>query len=215
MGPIVVTNTLFKVLESRFTEDLNQAFQRLPKLSYSQVGFVRGMTTHVNIVRLLSKITEGCLRGTKQWVIPDNSSTNRNLKIIGLFIDYEQAYNSINLIKLAAKLKEKTSLDHNLIDFIFWTYSKLTFNLGKESYHPKNGVPQGGINSPILFDFAIYFMLEEFVAEYHVSPEESQHTDNKISENNSLFFADDAAYIFRFSTSWIEIKKRLKNFILS
>src|SRR5687768_16930191 len=100
-----------------------------------------------------------------------------------------------------------------MIDFIFWAYTKLNINLGKESYTPKNSLPQGGINSPILFDFAMHFMLEEFVAEYHASELEKVYTDNKISEENSYMYVDDTTFLFRFvSLSWIKVKKRLKSF---
>jgi len=58
MRPIVATSCLFKLLELRFNEELNQLFLQLPSLASSQVGFLKGMTTHVNMTRLCNFFTE-------------------------------------------------------------------------------------------------------------------------------------------------------------
>ena len=74
-------------------------------------------------------------------------------------------------------------------------------------------MPQGGINSSILFDFAMHFMLEEFVVEHTNSDNEKDVSNNHISEENSFLYADDTTFAFRYHATWIEVKQRLKNFI--
>ncbi|HRP37269.1 MAG TPA: hypothetical protein PLS50_05665 [Candidatus Dojkabacteria bacterium] len=45
MRPITVTNVVFKILESRFNEDLQEAFFKLDRFAMSQHVFLKGLTT--------------------------------------------------------------------------------------------------------------------------------------------------------------------------
>ena len=217
MRPIVVTSALFKVLELRFVDELRDAFDKLPPLSKGQVGFISGMSTHVNISRLCEQISQPYLRTVKNYIPANNgpNGINQFLRSFIIFIDYEQAYNSVNMGKLYNCMATSSTVSRESLDFIFWTYSNLNISLGNHSFNPKFGVPQGGINSPLLFDFAIYFMLEDFVKELNDTPIEMNYPDSKINTDNHYLFADDAAFALHFRHRKFEVvKERLKNFIL-
>jgi len=57
--PIVVTNPFFKLMEVKFTEGLTRGFNMLSKFSEAQTGFIKGMSTQVNILRLLDFVRRG------------------------------------------------------------------------------------------------------------------------------------------------------------
>ena len=59
------------------------------------------------------------------------------------------------------KMREDCILQEEKLTYLFTLYSRIRIELGKESFNPKNGVSQGGINSPILFNFAMYYFLTE------------------------------------------------------
>ncbi len=78
-----------------------------------------------------------------------------------LSIDFKGAYNSINMSLLYERMKKDKVMEDDRLTYLFGIYSRLTLKLDKESFPPKNGVPQGGINSPILFNYAMYYFLTE------------------------------------------------------
>ena len=58
-------------------------------------------------------------------------------------------------------MKVDRIMDENKLTYIFTIYRKIIIKLDHFSYTPKNGVPQGGINPPILFNFAMYYFFTE------------------------------------------------------
>ena len=215
--PIVATSCLFKLLEIRFNDELNQLFQRLPLLGTSQVGFLKRMTTHVNITRLCDYVSKDYTleNGIYKKLPRTDTLDNKHLKIFVFFIDFEQAYNSIRLDKLILGLKKLPGVDKENLNFLFWAYSQLQICLGNYSFRPKHGVPQGGINSPILFNFALYFMLEELTKSL-IDSQRMTTSGNKpkilVDYSNSFLFADDSAFAFKFrysSTEWIKCRLKL------
>jgi len=68
MRPIVATNVVFKILESRFSEELQQAFWKLDGFALSQFGFLKNMSTQAQIFNLLKQVTQG-------WIM--NEQTKR------------------------------------------------------------------------------------------------------------------------------------------
>jgi len=193
------------------------AFQQLPPLSHAQVGFLKGMSTQVNINSLLKFTTKHyTLYHTKYLkLFAASRQMNHDLQTFLLFIDYEQVYNSVRMDKLKSRLESLSSLSKNEIDLLFWGYSQLKIQLGSEEFTPHHGVPQGGINSPILFDFALYFMMEDLVK--YLKQNKEKHSDvNKqkinITEENSFLFADDTVFALHLRGTFFVIKETLKTF---
>lgn len=217
MRPIVVSNPLLKLAEARFTQKLNEFFLKLPPLSCAQIGFLAGMTTQVNIYRLCSSLTEPYERGPRNTFIPKSDHPS-NLKSFVVYIDYTAAYNSIRMDKLRDRMLDLThSFDMGLtpdeINYIFWLYSQLYVSLGSSSYRPKFGVPQGGLNSPILFNISMYFMTQDFSQSLADSITDETHTHIPFDPMASYLFADDAAYRFHIAGDLIHCKKVLRHFL--
>lgn len=227
MRPIVATNSLFKLLELRFNDTLNEKFNLLPKLANSQTGFIRGMSTQVNIKKLLDYLTKPYysnpyLHGAPYVLLtqasPKYPVIDPTLHTYVLFIDYEQAYNSVNMPLLHQRmknLKHEGSLMFDLkeLDFIFWAYQQLNVQLGSQSFQTNYGVPQGGINSPILFDWAMYFAHEDL--QEVINRSERTSNQPRANDENSFFFADDAAYGFHLTGPITGHKTFFKQFLQS
>lgn len=229
MRPIVVTICLFKLIELRFNDLLNTNFNLLPNLSMSQTGFIRGMSTQVNIKRLLDFVTgpyytdpyhPGSPYVRLSQAIPNYPLVSKNMRTYIIFIDYEQAYNSINMARLYQRMRDLTHdgapmFAKNDLDFIFWIYQQLQIKLGKETFQTKFGVPQGGVNSPILFDWAMYFMMEDLqpVLALYNNLGLMPCANIEATEKNSYHFADDAAYAFHLDGDISEHKETLKKFL--
>lgn len=62
-------------------------------------------------------------------------------------------------------------------------------------FKPKHGVPQGGITSPILFNFAMYFMLQKLLSKINENIPPLAHA---IQTEDLGLWADDLLMILRF-----------------
>ncbi len=166
MRPIVATNVLFKVLALRFSDELHERFWSLKGFAASQFGFLQNMSTQAQIFNLLNQVTEN-------WQRLPGKSLQRHLPSLNpllprydpihnymIFIGFKGAYNSINLRLLYQRMKDDHILEEDKLVFLFTIYSKLRIKLNYES-SSKNGVPQGGINSPILFNYSMYYFLTD------------------------------------------------------
>lgn len=167
MRPIVATNVIFKILETRFSTELQEAFWKLPGYAKSQFGFLRHMSTQAQIFNLLDQATEG-------WAKPSNARLHKHIvsshpqmpkydppRNFLIFIDLKQAYNSVNMQLLYNRMRQDRILEDDKLTFLFALYGRLKIYLGEEHYSPINGVPQGGVNSPILFNFAMQYFLSD------------------------------------------------------
>ena len=167
MRPIVATNVLFKILELRFSDELHNKFWNLGGFALSQFWFLGNMSTQAQIFNLLNQVTQGWNRPTGKKLHRHVSSQLQEqvrynpLHNYIIFVDFKEAYNSINMSLLFERMKKDKILKNAELVFLFMIYSKLVIKLEKESFIPKNCVPQGGINSPILFNFAMYYFLSE------------------------------------------------------
>jgi len=221
--PICITNVLFKLAELRFNRMLNELYHSLPEFSRFQIGFVRGMSTQVNITRLMNQINQFMnLKTNQRW-----KNVYRNNLTFVIFIDYRGAYNLINRSKLFSKLNEEFPAWKKEFNFMNWLYSKQQAGLGSRSFKPRCGVPQGGINSPILFDFALYFIIEEFRNSVNkgildasglflpgfLKTQNYQHSI--ITKDNSLAYVDDVAFIINFGKNQYYLYKYLQLFFLN
>ena len=161
--PITVLSPIFKWMELRFITKLN-AYQT-KYMKREQIGFVPSMSTLTNTRRLIHYI--------QSYRAADN-------KIL-IFIDFKCAFNTIIRSKLYDILKDKHILTPEEIDFIKCMHSHIHYKCGSDIYYYENGVPQGSLYSPALFN--IYF--EHFLNEIH-----SRFTETKV-----FAYADDVAFI--------------------
>ena len=190
MRPIVITNVIYKVMETRFLETLQEKFFALEGIAKSQLGFLPRMSTQSCILRLLQNLTSEYTRHNNEWKLRNTAS--RNLKPYVLYIDFEQAYNSINLGRLKESLENNNILPLQELNFIFKMITSLVIYIGDSNFKPRHGVPQGGIISPILFNFAMNFYLTEVL-------DRLRFEGMLIEPKQFIAWADDLAITLRLS----------------
>lgn len=171
--PIIVMSPLLKFLESRFLPKLQlySTTQMLP----SQIGFVKGFGCEVNIKRLIMRGKELLRRSPQHWTI--------------LFFDFSNAYNSVIREILYQKLADKRILNQHEINWLRSLHNRITIASGKSKIRTLNGVHQGSMISPLLFDIYIEPIIEEV------------HTKLGIDLADILFYADDLAIICPYNMS--------------
>ncbi|CAD8073833.1 unnamed protein product [Paramecium sonneborni] len=115
--------------------------QRLMKTKYTldQVGFVPGQGTQINL-----------------WYVIEfarNRAPNKQM----IFIDLSNAYNSVNREKLNEIIIQRKWMDKEAADFLMTLYEEMFFldPIKKIKIFLKNGVHQGSLIAPILFN--LYF----------------------------------------------------------
>ena len=221
--PIVVTNPLYKLLESRFLKPLQDFFLKIQEFGLSQYGFLPYMTTQIPINNLLCRITEGRIRNKTRMYRKVTNQNFQNEEFV-LYIDFESAYNSVNLQLLFHQLLKLKipNLSHEDMTFLFSLISRLYIHLGDASFHPHFGVPQGGITSPILFDYAMYFMIQETIEAIDLkivnssiivsSKKKKVFPSYKFQHRDIFIWADDLA--IRFSAAYGAESKALLKCIL-
>ncbi len=206
MRPIVATNVVFKILELRFSEELQLAFWKLDGFATSQYGFLRHMNTQAQIFNLLDQVTLGWKKEEHARNYYHTASLHPQLPKYNpphnflIFIDFKQAYNSINMSILYERMIQDKILDKDKLTFLFEIYNRLRIHLGNYSYKPQNGVPQGGINSPILFNFAMYYFLKDSASRINTRLkiiEDLPQTPKAMTPDNNFKWADDLASLLR------------------
>jgi len=99
-------------------------------------------------------------------------------------------------------MKKDEILPPSEVSFLQWLYSKQRARLEDEEFTPKLGVPQGGINSPILFNFTLYYVLLKVKSrvnkwidkKFKMFPPE--YVKNlRLDVHNLFAFADDLALL--------------------
>ena len=146
--PICILSPIYKALESRFVEILSQEVTKntLP----CQLGFVRKMDTLTNIYRLYSF----CLNAASQ-----------KKKIYALFIDYRNAYNTVDWLHLFSVLDKIFKEKPHYALFIKALYSHTTLRIGAHQVRPDTGLMQGSTLSPFLFDLCLDVILRTILNE--------------------------------------------------
>ena len=100
-----------------------------------------------------------------------------------VFFDFKSAYNTVDRELLYQKLLEKSILTDQEVTWMRSLHSRVTIQCGDSLLRPKNGLHQGSMISPLLFD--IY--AEEIIADIN--------TKLSIEFEDILFHADDLAVI--------------------
>ena len=98
------------------------------------------------------------------------------------------------------KMKKEKIVNDDKLKFLFSIYSRLVIKLDKESFTLKNGVPQGGINSPILFNFAMFFFLSEAASIINQRKRQScglPKLPDLIIPKKNFLWADDLATLLK------------------
>jgi len=226
MRPICATQCLFKLIEARFTYKLYNAYENLPnKISKAQVGFMPSMNTQVNLLRLFESVRKTFSSWPEKIpLVPAESQCtgdqHTGFSSALLFIDYQAAYNSIDRKRLFDEIKKRNILNKDEADFLLWLYSNQSIKLENSEVTTKFGVPQGGINSPILFNFCMYFMLEELlpksqeIANIHLNRNSSIRDSIVPSIENTFIFADDLAFHLYGPTKSNALQIYFKKFII-
>jgi len=166
MRPICATSSLLKLIEARFTRKLVINYTKIEDpISKTQVGFMPNMSTQINIFRLLNLIA----KTYKSWpekipLVPFHSKcdeANSGDSSAILFIDYRSVYNSSNRKRLFEMLVDEKFLAQEEANFLEWFYGNQSIYLEDSRFSPQYGLPQGGLNSPILFNYAMFFLMRE------------------------------------------------------
>ena len=142
--PISLTSHLGKTLEAIVTNRLTTYLLKENKLKNNQSGFLPNRQTHDHLLRLVNEV-EKC------------KSLHKTTAAV--FLDLEKAFDTMNR-ELCLKEVFSKGITGNLFNYIADYLKDRTFQVkvGNSLSDPQTqeqGVPQGGIISPILFNIAL------------------------------------------------------------
>jgi len=113
---------------------------------------------------------------------------------------------------LYLRMLENKILDPQKLTILFTLYSKIKIHLNQYHYQPINGVPQGGINSPILFNFAMFYFLTDAAKRSNFKVQLAEflpRPPRAMTPDTNFLWADDLATLFRVHSKraklWIQI----------
>jgi ribonuclease HI len=161
--PISLTSTIGKLMERLVTNRLNWFLEKNCLLNNNQSGFRHGRSTQDNIIRLQDQI---------------NKFLRNEGYTVGLFLDFEKAYDMLWRPGLLVKLK-RLGITGSTLNYVKAFLNDRTFQvkignvLSAKSYL-ETGIAQGSIIAPLLF----LIMINDFP--------ESLNIEN-------MLFADDSA----------------------
>lgn len=143
--PIVITSAVLKLLEAYIIDDLrNYGISRLHK---DQTGFVQGVGTQHNILRL---VKEKRRLGDKGFII---------------FYDLKSAYDMVNRTTLYRIVQEKQILEPKKLQLLQFIHGNMEVSMGNKSCKTGKGVPQGMMTSPMLFNVFMESLLERLTSD--------------------------------------------------
>lgn len=138
--PISLTSCMCKIMERMITNRLQWFVERKTLLTKDQAGFRKHRSTIDQVIRLQDKISK---------------SLKNKRHVLGIFIDFEKAYDMIHVPTLMKKVQDLGVIG-KMYNWIKDFLSERTFQvkIGAElSVHclQENGTPQGSVISPLLF----------------------------------------------------------------
>ena len=141
--PIQLTSCMCKILERMVASRLKWYLEHMNILSPYQSAFRRGRCTVDHIARLETEIRHGFFY---------------NKYTLALFLDFKSAYNLVSIPALLLKMYN-LGFRGRLMSFVQSYLSRRTFQVKcgtlSQVFAQENGVVQGGVVSPILFNLMI------------------------------------------------------------
>ena len=165
--PIIVMSPLIKFMEARLIPKLSDYTQN--RMLPSQTGFVKGFGCEVNIKRLITRGKEVLRTCIGTWCI--------------VFFDFSSAYNTVNREILYRRLRNLQILTSDEVTWLQSLHDRITIRDNNSKLRTKNGVHQGSMISPLLFDIYVEPIIEAL------------HSKLRIPIADILFYADDLAII--------------------
>ena len=149
LRPIAISSTIIKMIESAILTRLLDEINTKKLINKKQIGFIKGCGTELNLLRL------------RQRVYDIKKVKTKYTKYL-LFIDLKNAYDKVDHKRLFLKLSQM-GISEELIGSIKLLYSKakLKISYNSECINVNNGVLQGSLISPMLFDLYINDLINE------------------------------------------------------
>ena len=147
--PIAISSTILKMIESSILTRLLKEINEKKLINKKQIGFIKGCGTELNLLRLRQRVHD--IKKVKNF-FP---------KYL-LFIDLKNAYDKVDHKRLFNKLTI-LGINKEIIGTIKLLYScaKLKISNNNECINVNNGVLQGSLISPMLFDLYINDLINE------------------------------------------------------
>ena len=138
-----------KLIESVILTRLIKEINEKKILCNKQIGFIRGCGTELNLLKL------------RQKVFDIKKEKNFYTKYL-VFIDLKNAYDKVIHKRLFNKLIEQ-GISEDIIGSIKLLYSKAKLKISNDNIciNVNNGVLQGSLISPMLFNFYINDLIKE------------------------------------------------------
>ena len=148
--PIMISSNLLKLFEKCIQTPLNNCLQ----IHRNQFGFRPHTSTNMTVT-----VVKEILYHYR----------NNNSKVFAGFIDLSKAFDKVNHYKLISRITNTTNLNPNLklilAEFLTNQSAYVKFsNCSSNTHHIGNGCRQGGVNSPIFFNFYINEMIREITS---------------------------------------------------
>ena len=149
LRPIAISSTIIKMIESAILTRLLKEINTKKLINKKQIGFIKGCGTELNLLRLRQRVHD--IKKVK----------TKYTKYL-LFIDLKNAYDKVVHKRLFLKLSQM-GINEELIGSIKLLYSKakLKISYNSECINVNNGVLQGSLISPMLFDLYINDLINE------------------------------------------------------
>ena len=168
LRPIMISSPIVKVIEAIALEDLKRVLE--PRIDLAQVGFLPALNTQTQILRLVGKVIdlrESPLFRSGCWFI--------------LFVDFKAAFDKVNHAVLFRKLAG-SGVQERTVNILKVLYNSYHFTLpGDIPQRVNNGVAQGSLVSPLLYDWYVNDLISELSKQF--------------GQDRTFAYADDVAVL--------------------
>jgi len=144
--PVSVRDNLMYILDKFLTRQLNEFNDREKVINEEQYGFIQGKNTSAQVSDLIRELS---------FLLDDKTTLFIDL----IFFDYSSAFDKV-LPNLLISDLESLGLEHDtlsILSLMFNSRSQTVVYNNSKSYNftPTSGIIQGGVSSPILFNFYV------------------------------------------------------------